>query len=581
VAFWKASNFIDSFQRSLNPFERFWAIAGQGPLDILIDFDQEWIFSALGRETVPPRDRELLLDIAKRLGPNGEHYADHLEGLKPYIVDSPDLHALLQADIERAHNSSVELKKWLRDQEEQRERQAVHDKERAEARASWIGFLDKLRKSPHELFDDAHEESTSRHLWHVMTGHNDDSRRVGWDKKFLEDHIGTIGAQLARKMFMRVWRKMDITLPSERSEEERNVHFVIWGLGEAALWAESDDSTWASNLSSEDATKAARFALLQRNTFPEWLDALSNAHPNEVSAVIGAELAFELNRIGKPNEYAMMVQCLRHGPASLRDRFAPFVKCWLVDLLATKRIGLLSQNALKQVHDVLHLLIDENATEHLQFIKERCVGEIRERAIPLHVRTIWLPTLMAIEPAEATKYLEHFCLTAKVPKRSEWLTSTFGSIDRGLTVRLDNEAFTPQLLLKLIRLAYAAAPSGPDEETQFDGAQQVRSALLSALLEQKGVEAWMAKMELATDPKFVDFRSRAIALANEKASEEADITTQTEDEVRTLMAADELTPKTRDEIFDLMMHRLDDIEDELKRDASPRSQWAGIGDGGD
>lgn len=50
----------------------------------------------------------------------------------------------------------------------------------------------------------------------------------------------------------------------------------------------------------------------------------------------------------------------------------------------------------------------------------------------------------------------------------------------------------------------------------------------------------------------------------------------TEDEISRLDNIGEAPPKTRDEMFALMQDRLDDIDDLLLQDASPREAWANI-----
>jgi hypothetical protein len=44
----------------------------------------------------------------------------------------------------------------------------------------------------------------------------------------------------------------------------------------------------------------------------------------------------------------------------------------------------------------------------------------------------------------------------------------------------------------------------------------------TAMLATTGPEGWAAKLEMANDPLFAHFKDRAIALAQEKAAEEAD-----------------------------------------------------------
>lgn len=101
---------------------------------------------------------------------------------------------------------------------------------------------------------------------------------------------------------------------------------------------------------------------------------------------------------------------------------------------------------------------------------------------------------------------------------------------------------------------------------------------MSALFAAKGPEGWTAKLEMASDPLFAHIKDRTIALAMEKAAEEADSLPLTEAEFGILDKTGEAPPKTRDAMFALMRDRLDDIDDLLLQDVSPRELWASITD---
>ena len=154
---------------------------------------------------------------------------------------------------------------------------------------------------------------------------------------------------------------------------------------------------------------------------------------------------------------------------------------------------------------------------------------------------------------------------------------------RGGAVNLQHPSFTPELLLQLARLAYRhirPADDVPHEGSYSpddrDHAERARGALLSAILKAPGVTGWKAKLELSADPLFEDLRDRAIAIARERAAEEAEGPALTEAEVVALDTYGEAPPTTRDAMFAIMRDRLEDIDDLLLRDISPREAWANI-----
>ena len=121
----------------------------------------------------------------------------------------------------------------------------------------------------------------------------------------------------------------------------------------------------------------------------------------------------------------------------------------------------------------------------------------------------------------------------------------------GIAIDLAAPAFTPALLLRLVRLAYQQVRIGDDAHHEGgyspdtrDDAEKGRNAVLSALLATNGADGWTAKLAMAADPLFAHFKDRAIALAQERAAEEADSTALSESEFVVLDRTGEAPPTT-------------------------------------
>lgn len=102
--------------------------------------------------------------------------------------------------------------------------------------------------------------------------------------------------------------------------------------------------------------------------------------------------------------------------------------------------------------------------------------------------------------------------------------------------------------------------------------------MLSTLLNAKGEEAWQLKLQLSDNPIFGDFRDRLRRVAQEAVSEEMDSRVLSENEVAQFESRGETTPKTMQEMFELLTDRLDDLDEVLLQDDSPRELWASIGE---
>jgi hypothetical protein len=201
---------------------------------------------------------------------------------------------------------------------------------------------------------------------------------------------------------------------------------------------------------------------------------------------------------------------------------------------------------------------------------------------------MWLPVLLHLNPVAGVDALEQGLKDSAVSTRGagvQLFAQLFNRDRGGVGFDLSAASFTPPLLLRLIRLGYQHVRIGDDAHHEGhyspdtrDDAERGRNAVLSALLATTGPEGWTVKLELANDPLFAHFKDRAIALAQGKAAEEADGVALTEAEFAVLDKSGEVPPATNEAMFALMRDRIDDIDDLLLQDVSPREAWANITD---
>ena len=92
----------------------------------------------------------------------------------------------------------------------------------------------------------------------------------------------------------------------------------------------------------------------------------------------------------------------------------------------------------------------------------------------------------------------------------------------------------------------------------------------------RGPDGWEAKLVLVEKPWFTHMRDRVLWIARDLAAEEADNQPATAAAVVCLERYGDMPPATRDDMFQLMNDRLDDLDDMLLRDTSPRENWADI-----
>ena len=206
--------------------------------------------------------------------------------------------------------------------------------------------------------------------------------------------------------------------------------------------------------------------------------------------------------------------------------------------------------------------------------------------LPEELMSVWLPTLMRVDANLGVSSLEDRIRTVETGPRSEavkWFSVLFG--DRHDAINLKTPAFTPQLLLQLLRLAYHHVLFVDDAEHEDayspdtrDHAERARSAIENALFDAKGEEGWAAKLEMANDPLCAHFKDRILAVAEEHWAQEIDSVVFDEAQAVVLDKACEAPASTNEAMFALMNDRLAELDDLLLRDTSPREAWAGITD---
>lgn len=574
--------FLQSVKAEADAFNRYYRVAGHdGTIVPDLALDAEWLTARLSDSSIPTDQRAVVLEALIRM-PGDATREEHLAALRTLVSDLPDLVAVLD-ELAKPRKQSAVVAKWEREDVKRKRQQERRD---AKARASWMAFWKEIGTKPDSVFADDKAEGTTWNLWRAMERSGDDSRESGWNRRFIERHFGKDVADRIRLAFMEFWRGDRPTLRSERADEKKNTYLTRWQLGLAAIHAEAEDPAWASKLTPDEARLALRFVPIQLNGFPAWLEALAVAHPSAVGGVLGQELSAELAE--PPTRYSSMLQNVRGASPALAANFLPVLQHWLAS--GPWRNGSAEQQTEhhSRLGQVLSILIHQADATITATVRALAESELSARPNGPLAR-LWLSTLMRLDPPAGVDALEKTLAPIQPAKFGEgiaWFSSLFGRHFDNEGVPLSTPGFTPELLLRLTRLAYhhvaleqdMARREGTFTPNARDDAEHARNAVLSALLATEGQAGWEAKLAIVDDPLFAHLKDRIAAIARQSAAEEADTTALDEGQVVALEKFLELAPATRNDMFALMKDRLDDLEDELVRDESPRASWALIDD---
>lgn len=234
-----------------------------------------------------------------------------------------------------------------------------------------------------------------------------------------------------------------------------------------------------------------------------------------------------------------------------------------------------------QIHRFASLELASEVIRLWDVARQRLQGNL-----PNELLFVWLPTLMRIDPELGVAALEGRLRTVEPGKRTEavtWFNFLFS--DHHDAINLREAAFTPKLLLRLLRLAYHHVQLNHDANHEGsytpdtrDDAERARNEIVHALFNAKGEEGWIAKLEMANDPLCVHFKDRILAVAEEHWAQEIDSVAFDETQAIALDKTGEAPASTNEAMFAILCDRLDDLDDLLLRDSSPRDAWAGITD---
>ncbi len=577
--FWATDALLQSLHETKNPWKRFFEITSHdGPVKLKFERDLAWVKNALGETMRDASERAMLLEAAMSLPPDRDARKEHAEGLKPLVADVPSLMERID-DWLKPSEHDKENRHW---EKKEAARKKQEERRKAKDHASWVLFRREVANQPDDAFSPGRGLNTARNLLHAMRSERDDGRSLDWNRRFIEEQFGSETADRLRSTLMNIWRKDRPTLPSERPESERNTFLVRWQLGLTAIYAEAEDHDWAAKLNDEEAQLAARYVPIELNTLPKWMETLIEAHPSAVDQTLGNELSWELNQA--PG-HSSLLQAIDHAPETVARKFLPRIESWL-DTTKDRVDGTDSASGMcERVRQVTGFILTHGDSFAIARLLEKARQRLKE-VLPSELRHLWLAILMRIDPASGISALECQIAAVEPTERSEavtWLANLFGNWRD--PIGLHNERFTPQLLLRLLRLAYRhvrveddARHEGIFSPDTRDDAERMRNSIVTAVLNTKGDEGWTAKLEMAEDPLCEHFKDKILAVAEENWAQEIDASAFNEAQAVALDRTREAPASTNEAMFAIMKDRLSDLDDLLQRDTSPREAWAGISD---
>jgi hypothetical protein len=524
----------------------------------LRDEDWPWLLETLAAPGNPMRG--VVLDmLAGAWWRRGRQDTDMAQ-LQRAVADDPNLGSVLERETTPRPPSPAMEEHEAR----MAEIRARDEAEEAENERSWQEFKYELETNPDFMFG---EEKGSNTLWNLV-------RWLGFRKhegsgiaqSNWRDVGAVVGAEIGRRFeagARKYWRDETPSLRSARPPEDRNGISGRQTMALTGLLVEAGQGDhWPEALGAEEALRAAQWATLELNGFPEWLMQLADRHPDAVRAALRSELAFEAQHFAT-DRHPHVLNAIAYASENIKRLALPEMRSlalnWDGGANDATAGGPLTQllSTITQVDRADPALTDEY--------------ERRFRLDPAQ-GGVWLQALAACDLPRAVRVmrstLSEFPEDRRLTNGVAWIAALFGR-DRHtrIPVPLDADA---ALLLELTQLAYELVRR--EDDVHHDGvftpddrddAEGARSRIFSALVELPGVDAHGGLLKLAEHPLFVHIADRLRRQAHERAAADSEPDPTTIADVVAIDARLETPPQTRDALFETMQSRLDDIEFDL------------------
>jgi hypothetical protein len=554
-------------------------IVYEGALNYALDRDGHWALTALADKEAPADRRSVLLRLAAHLIANERGIEDGAKALRQAVSDSTSLMDELSSIIEASKPNA----EFLKMQKEQRKRQERQARKRTDEKEAWTQIRRELADQPALALGPGRRDSTIWNLWLVLRKLDRHGNEGRWDRAFLVSHFGRDVTDRLRLALMAYWRTMRPTVRYERRPEEKNTYLVVWSIGLMGIYAEAEDPLWATRLSHGEAELATRYALLELNGLPGWLGSLAMTHPTQVEAVIGTELLNELlDPGGETGWHSMVLQSLRNGTPDVAKVFFPRLVGWLTGSGSALMQLPHSPSNEQKLSQLVCVLLAHGGPEITGPIKELAAEQMRAAGTGPYL-LFWLPVLFSLAPMRGAESMLTVLATLPVEPKGE-AARIIGSLFNERIGSGSTDWATKLAPAELLRLTleFHRHVRSEDDSVYSPGARDFaetgRWYIFDALMKASGPEAFSAKLALAADPLFERLRDRIAALAQERLAAEIDSSAWSPTEVATLLSGNELSPKTATDMAQLLVDRLDDLQELMLRDTGPRAAWAMVDD---
>lgn len=521
-------------------------------------------------------DRSVALSTAFRVYVQADRPSHILHSLEDAVVDDQVLQH--QLDISLDPPVSEAIQRMEQKNKEYEQKWDKKEKQRKQARDTWIS---ELRANPDRILNPLNLKAgdfTYDQCW--LMGEVQD-RRSGKDRteytnwKVLIADFGDAVAQAYRTAAINHWRQYKPTLQSEGIKRDNTTPYsLIFAMAGLEIEA-AETAGFPRNLNESEVRHALRYLTWELNGFPSWFERMHQAFPALLDEAVIKELRWELENTDSDEPMHYILQDLIYHAPWLHQSIAPVIIEWMranptrvntnrhycLNILInggidSKRLVALADEQIELTDDPdsvawwCALLVDCDPESGIPKVR-KLLRDLDEDAAKKAAQ-VFIVALMGGRHVRDTRPIIGNFRTAEHLKSLYVLMHHYIRTEDDIN-RVNGGVYTPELR---------------------DDAQDGRDRLFNLISEIPGKESYSVIKQLINDHPNPDYRPWMAKHAYKRAENDGDLEAWTPEQVSAFNRLQTITPATHRQLFDLAVHRLDDLKNWLERgNDSPWQTW--------
>ncbi|MCP5559553.1 MAG: hypothetical protein H7A55_17550 [Verrucomicrobiaceae bacterium] len=564
--FWLEVQLMDLLDPSKESWDRFFHAKYRSLNGSFIPTDRQWVEKALFNSGNPGH-QEVALHAWIDLWAMAGRKRAKLSGMRSQIAGIPSLMPAFDSRTQKPKDSES-IKKYERESKRIAAEQAAKEAKRING---WKRWRTKMLRSPADYFTAKWHRATTDNLYRTLDGRSVSSgSHAVWSHANLVEMFNADIADRSREAFKREWRTSAPEVWTERLASKREGIPYLWVYGLCGVMAEAETPGWARLLTAVEARLATRLAMVEINGFAPFIKDLATDRPCEVDAVLGVELSAQLELAGT-HSHLPALQDLTHADQVVKELMKPR----LMSFLSTRLRFAIPEDANHWPHNIgqlLGILAETVTPEESTSVGKICLAHLN-RAPNNPLALTWLLGVFRFVPEQGVKVFTELLTKRRGKSADDFamqaLATLFGGWD-GIGLKIKEDDARAAALGDLIRCAYRYVR--PEDDAEHEGAyspdtrdeaERARSFLLSALIETPGPVAQRLLMKFASERSFRHFPDRLRHLARERAAKDAEYEPWSAEDIAALDRTFECPPSKRDELFQVMVDRLEDLQHDI------------------